>query len=680
MILLPTRSLTKPVGNRRWVAVAAFGLAYFAFCRLSLAFCVETDGVAGIWPPAGVALAAMLVLGRFHRVATLVAIGTAHAAATLMSPRPVELGLALVLPNLLAAVVGEWVYRRLAGRSIRLDTLRRAAVLVLAVAPIGAAVGALGGAIIFRVLVDDSLWLTFRSWWIADNLGILSTAPVLLLAVRNPHRRERSAYYVEAGIIFSVGLALAVWIFSVSSLSEVYDLRRPYMLIVVHAWAALRLRGRHAAALAMVTCFVVIGFTTNGRGLFAISHLTEFEQLLDAELYLTVVTSTSLLISALGSERQRQQRRLMRAAIARAEFDRLQHLRLVTDTIPVFVSYIGPDGRYQFNSRHYESISPVPHEQIVGRTVREIVGENNYRQVAPHLRQALAGRRVRFEYEFVSPDGSTKNLLIDYLPHFDASGAQCGLYCLATDVTQQKAVEEQLRQYQQRLEQAARLTTMGELAGGLAHELNQPLSAIHNYARGCARRLQAASPDLSELKTALDQISLEASRAGHIIAGLRRHFSRRSLERKPVVLERMIERVLEISQYELRRCDISAKVSASAVPAVLIDAVQIEQVLLNLVRNACEAVRETSGPRELVIDVELLSDEQIMVSVIDSGVGFSPEAEARLFETFYTTKDDGLGMGLPISRSIIEAHGGRLWAECNSDQGATFRFTLPLEC
>jgi len=659
--------------------VVGFALAYFAFCRLGLSFVFQQGGAAAIWPSAGVGLAAFLVLGRSHRWTLLAAIATANLAANLLVTRPLVLSVALVIPNLVQALVGAWLYRRFAGRSLRVDSLRRSSVLFFMVVPVASFIGALLGAAILYLHSGLDFQSTLRGWWIADTLGLAATAPFILLALSCRRGVESKAYYLELSGFLLANLVLGCWVFSVVESAQEVDLRRPYVLIALHCWAALRLRARDAAALVAVTSFVAVWFTTRGHGPFALTHLPALEQLLDAELYLIMIAATSLLISALISERGRQAKKLLRATAARAEVERLEHLRLVTNAIPDYIAYITRDGRLQFTNQPYGA-GGSDAESLHGKPLREVVGETNYQRLEPHIRRVLSGEKVSFETAYQRRNGTNCQLRISYVPHAAQNGEQLGFYCHATDITQQKAVEEQLRLYQSDLDKVARLTTMGELAGGLAHELNQPLSAIHNYARGCIRRLQASVADTKVLQSALESISQEASRAGEIIEGLRRHFRRRHLDRSPVVLAEMIRRVLQICQHELSTSEIIATFSdTSPVSTVRVDSVLIEQVLLNLVRNAIEAMKGIDRARHLSIEVRPSGANQLEILVSDSGGGYAAEDQDRLFEKFYTTKIDGLGMGLPISRSIIEAHGGRLMAQRNEPCGATFRFTLPLD-
>jgi two-component system sensor kinase FixL len=220
---------------------------------------------------------------------------------------------------------------------------------------------------------------------------------------------------------------------------------------------------------------------------------------------------------------------------------------------------------------------------------------------------------------------------------------------------------------------------MGEMASALAHELNQPLAAISNYMKG-SRRLLAGSTDsnASKIESAMDRAAEQAHRAGQIIRRLRDFVSRGEAEKRVESLSKLIEEAGALGLAGARDQNIQLRFNLNSdFDLVLVDRVQIQQVLVNLFRNALEAMAQ-SPKRELIVsNAEVAADDMIEVSVTDSGSGLQDDVKASLFQTFFTTKETGMGVGLSISRSIIEAHGGRMWADNNASGGATFRFTLP---
>jgi C4-dicarboxylate-specific signal transduction histidine kinase len=249
----------------------------------------------------------------------------------------------------------------------------------------------------------------------------------------------------------------------------------------------------------------------------------------------------------------------------------------------------------------------------------------------------------------------------------------------ARDITAVRRAEQESRRHQTELAHVCRLSTMGEVATGMAHELNQPLSAIVYFANGCSRRLQSNVGQPQELVEAMGQITMQAQRASEIIRRLRALVGKQPPMRSQVDLNHLVREVCSFVDFDTGKMDfaIELDLEPDEIP-VNVDLVQIEQVLLNLVRNALDALQEIPpGDRRLTVRTRSLGDEaQVMVA--DSGLGIAPERMQSLFEPFYTTKESGMGMGLPISQTILENHGGRIWAESDPEGGAVFYVRLPL--
>src|SRR3954447_21443866 len=246
------------------------------------------------------------------------------------------------------------------------------------------------------------------------------------------------------------------------------------------------------------------------------------------------------------------------------------------------------------------------------------------------------------------------------------------------DLTEQQQTQARLQELQSELVHVSRLSAMGEMASTLAHELNQPLAAISNYMNGSRRLLGASTdPNRSKIESALDRAAEQAIRAGQIIRRLRDFVSRGESEKRVESLSKLIEEAGALGLAGSREQGVQLRFSLDPRhDQVLVDRVQIQQVLVNLFRNALEAMAQSPN-RELVASNKPVADDMIEIAVADTGSGIADGVKQKLFQTFFTTKDTGMGLGLSISRSIIEAHGGRMWAETNASGGATFRFTLP---
>ena len=248
------------------------------------------------------------------------------------------------------------------------------------------------------------------------------------------------------------------------------------------------------------------------------------------------------------------------------------------------------------------------------------------------------------------------------------------------DVTERKRAEEErerLRQLQADLVHMNRVTTMGELTASLAHEVNQPIAAAVTDANTCLRWLKRELPDFEEAREAAARTIKDATRAAEIISRVRLLFKKGTPEHALVDINEIIREMTILLCSEAKRYAVSVRTELANVPPVMGDRVQLQQVLMNLILNSIDAMKDVDGTRELIIRSQKSEDGQLMVSVSDTGVGLPPQQADQIFNAFFTTKPHGSGMGLRISRSIVESHGGRLWASANSPRGASFHLTLP---
>lgn len=291
------------------------------------------------------------------------------------------------------------------------------------------------------------------------------------------------------------------------------------------------------------------------------------------------------------------------------------------------------------------------------------------------LKVELAG-----DFRVVLPDERVKYIHAILHPVFDEAGQVVEYFGTDVDVTERKRAEEErerLRQLEADLEHINRVSMMGELAASLAHELNQPVTAAVTNAKTCVRWLSRSQPDLEEAREAAIRMVKDGTRAAETINGLRSFYKKgASAQREAVDVGEVIREMTALLRDEAIRWSVSVNPElAGGMPKVMADRVQLRQVFMNLMLNAMEAMQKTGG--ELAIKSELDADGQLLISVSDTGVGLPPQRPEQIFDAFYTTKPSGTGVGLAITRRIIEAHGGRLWASANKGSGATFHFTLP---
>jgi two-component system, LuxR family, sensor kinase FixL len=360
---------------------------------------------------------------------------------------------------------------------------------------------------------------------------------------------------------------------------------------------------------------------------------------------------------------------------------RESHLRSILDTVPDAMIVINGFGIVQFFSTAAERMFGYSEREAIGMNVSELMPMPDRARHDGYLaRYRSTGERHIIGIGRIVTgkrrDGTTfpMHLSIGEM----RSGGAPYFTGFVRDLTEHQQTQARLQELQSELVHISRLTAMGEMASALAHELNQPLAAISNYMKG-SRRLLGGSidPNAPKVESALDRAAEQAIRAGQIIRRLRDFVSRGESEKRVESLAKLIEEAGALGLAGARDQNIQLRFNLNPdFDLVLVDRVQIQQVLVNLFRNALEAMAQ-SHLRELAVSNIPAPDDMIEISVSDTGSGFPDDVKSNLFQTFFTTKETGMGVGLSISRSIIEAHGGRMWAESNALGGAIFRFTLP---
>jgi PAS domain S-box-containing protein len=347
---------------------------------------------------------------------------------------------------------------------------------------------------------------------------------------------------------------------------------------------------------------------------------------------------------------------------------------------PIFgISFVDQQHRFIATNPSYQRMVGYTNEELRRLTPLDISvpGERELNELL--FKELQQGKRQHFEMvkQLRRKDGTLIWIQLYVFGIPDAETRTQLMFGMMQDITESKRAQDELEATRAELARVARMNRLGAMTASIAHEINQPLGAMVANANAALRWLAKDPPNLDEAQAALKRIGADGHRAAEVVQGIRAMFKSDGQKRVPLDLNQLIREVLVLVQGELRKYRVWVDVTLSeGLPQVTADRVQLQQVVMNLVTNAIDAM-ETVSDRRLRVRSELRAGDVIAVAIEDSGVGIDPDKQDRLFDTFFTTKPDGLGMGLSICRSIIEAHNGRLWWTAGAEHGSVFRFELP---
>jgi len=433
-------------------------------------------------------------------------------------------------------------------------------------------------------------------------------------------------------------------------------------IVHVPALMLVALLGGMGAVLTSTALAIVATALVLGAGALEATVLVE----------LAVIALTGPLLGFAGGRR--------RTDAAEAQ-SRQAHLQSILDTVPEAMIVIDGRGAIRSFSVAAERLFGWTSEEAIGRNVNMLMPAPFREEHDSYLDRYMTSRERRIIgigriVVGERKDGST--FPMELAVGEATAGREQFFTGFVRDLTERRDQERRLQELQSELVHVSRLTAMGEMASSLAHELNQPLSAISNYMRGSATLLEAKQIDRDRLQQALERAGEQAIRAGDIIKRLREFVAKGETDRAVEDPARLMEEASALALLGAREQGVRVTLRFSRrAGAVIVDKVQIQQVALNLIRNAIDAMQD--WPRkDLAISVDRDDDDMVLIRVADSGPGVNPDVADRLFQPFVTSKAQGMGVGLSICRTIVEAHGGRIWVEPNSGGGAVFSFTLPL--
>jgi two-component system sensor kinase FixL len=661
---------------RPFGAALAVGVVYYAGAKIGLALTFAPYPISVLWPPNALLLAALLVAP--PRSWWLLVLGAfpAHLLAELQGGVPAAMVLCWYVSNVSEALLGALFVRYFAGSLDGLDRLRTTLVFF--------------GATIFAPLVSSFLdagfvrlvgwgevdyWTLWQARFFTNMLAILTFVPVVVTwAKAGPVelRRADRAQLIEASTLLAGLLTVSIVTFDSGvaepeASSSLLYLPMPFLL-----WAALRFGPRLTSASFAIVAFLVIWGAAHGRGPFlgAATH----ENALPIQLFLISIAVPLLFLAAVIEERRQ-------AAVKLSSSEALFSTAFRSSPYAMAISRLEDGKIVDVNDRWLELFGYEPAQRTLG-TIAPLAAHaragNEHQLKALEDAATMANGGVHdLELSLTRCSGALRQALVS-VDAIDLDG-EPGLLTTVRDVTEQRRSEHEAREQQQQLTHLTRVASLADFSGALAHELNQPLTAILSNAQAAQRFLAREPPDVLEIRSILTEIAESDKRAGVVISKLRLLMKKGEPDFVPVELNTLVNEVLQFVRGEFATLDVDVHATlAPDLPRVRGDRVQLQQLLLNLISNACDAMHACEGgSKRLDIMTVHGGDGRPQIVVSDTGPGLAADDLERIFEPFFTTKESGLGLGLPICRSIAAAHGGTLHAEHHHGGGASFRLVLP---
>ena len=661
-----------PFDSRTVVTGLLVFAAYYLGAKIGFALTFRPHPVSVLWPPNSILLAALLLTPVRIWWVLLLAAFPAHLAAQLQSNVPPTMILCWFISNSCEALIGAGCVRYLIDRPVRFDRLRNVGIFCFFAAFLGPFLSSFLDAafVVINHWGQDSYWQVWRIRFTSNVLTALTLVPFIVswsaegIAWLGKIRRSR---FLEAGLLL-LGLlsvnTIAFYKFAPTADSALLYLPLPFLI-----WAAVRFGSRGASAAICTVGFLAIWSAGHGYGPF--STRSAEENALSIQMFVIVMSVPLMLLAAVIEERSKGETTLRereeRISLAAESAD----LAFWTINFERKESWMSDNGRAIFN---FGPDEPLSRELFLSR-----VHPEDRNAVDEAIESARASSQTfEFEYRLLRPDGETRWLISRGRYGYNDRGGIRELIGVAIDVTAQVKANLQLRLQREEMAHLSRVSSMGELTASLAHELNQPLSAIASNAAAGRRFLTQGSPEPKMFEELLADVAADARRASDIIHGIHDFVRKREGTRRLVNLNEIIREVLRLLHSDLlgRATSVETQLGPS-LPSVDADPVQLQQVLLNLLMNSLEAMQSTPEDKRSVVISTKCEADSVVTSVRDYGSGLPEEDMDKVFTHFYSTKPNGMGMGLTIVRSIIEAHGGKLWVE-NVDEGARFFFALPV--
>lgn len=652
------------------------GIVYYFGAMVGFELTLPNHSVSTLWPPNSIVLAFLLLQPRQSYWIVLLGVFPAHLAIQLQSGVPLPLILCWFISNCSEALIGAICLRRYIVGPVDFSSLRCVLLYVVfaaLLAPFLSSFLDAGFVSLVGWKEQQSYWEIWSTRFPSNVLAELTIAPVILLWASKgvewfrgtAWHRHFEAFILMGGLIIVSLLFFSAQTTRIRTAPALLYLPLPFLL-----WAAMRFGAAVASTALLIVVLGSIFGAAHGGGPFI--SASPADNVFSLQMFLMTISLPIMFLAGLVEE-QRQK--------AKVVSDSEVRFRSMANTAPALIWMSGADKRFTFfNKAWLDLTGRTLDQELDNGWIEGLHSEDSPSLLADYDRSFDAREKFSIEHRLRRYDGQYRWILNNAVPRFDADGTFLGYIGSAIDVSQRREAETNLRYQREQLARMARISTMGELAASLAHELNQPLTAILANAQAAERLIAAKPPDLEEVSAILHDIVKDNNRAGEIIWRMRALVRKENLELAEVDLSTVVRDVALLLHTDAILHDVRLRLDApSGLAPVRGDRVHLQQVVLNLLLNAFDAMKDVPAKdREIALWVAADSDS-LRVGVSDCGTGVPGENLERVFQPFYSTKDEGLGMGLAISHSIIEVHGGRLWAESNDPKpGMTFYFSVPL--